>query len=270
MRRPTGSVIIRPLTVRQRTCITRPVHHRLKLISLLRILGDWDVLSWQVRRCGAELALTLWWSSICSSSALLCWRLSHVVLATRCVGACACRHPWVLVEFAGFTCPLTLLENDLRRRVGEAGYSGGFIDHCLIKVIYPPGLTHGVQIGLGVLVLLLAIIGYWGFVRSLGWIRAWRQPGPLGARPEHRNSRRRHQDVLVPADPHPAYQPIPTRRTSRSPTTHSCSFATAGKSPAAQLARARCLTSVSPGTVLSCPIPLVSLPAVILETAKLS
>jgi hypothetical protein len=98
---------------------------------------------------------------------------------------------------------------------------------------------------------------------------AWRQPGPLGARPEHRNSRRRHQDVLVPADPHPAYQPIPTRRTSRSPTTHSCSFATAGKSPAAQLARARCLTSVSPSVpVLSCPIPLVSLPAVTVETAN--
>jgi hypothetical protein len=71
-----------------------------------------------------------------------------------------------LVEFAGFTCPLTLLEKDLRQRAGEAGYRDGFISHYLVKVIYPPGLTHGMQIGLGVLLLLVAIIGYWGFLRQ--------------------------------------------------------------------------------------------------------
>ena len=70
-----------------------------------------------------------------------------------------------LVEFAGFTCPLTLLENGLRRHAGEAGYRGGFIDHYLIAVIYPPGLTRGMQVGLGLLVLLVAVIGYRGFVR---------------------------------------------------------------------------------------------------------
>jgi hypothetical protein len=70
-----------------------------------------------------------------------------------------------LVEFAGFTCPLTLLENDLRRHAGEAGYRGGFIDHYLVAVIYPPGLTRGMQIGLGLLVLLVAVIGYRGFAR---------------------------------------------------------------------------------------------------------
>ena len=70
-----------------------------------------------------------------------------------------------LVEFAGFTCPLTLLENDLRRHAGQAGYRGGFIAHYLVKVIYPPGLTRGMQIGLGLLVLLVAIIGYRGLLR---------------------------------------------------------------------------------------------------------
>ncbi len=45
-----------------------------------------------------------------------------------------------LVEFVGFTCPLTPLENYLRRRSGESGYRGGFIAHYLVKVIYPPGL----------------------------------------------------------------------------------------------------------------------------------
>jgi len=80
-----------------------------------------------------------------------------------------------LVEFAGFTCPLTLLENDLRQRAGDAGYRDGFIAHYLVKVIYPPGLTHGMQIGLGVLLLLVAIIGYWGFLRrhGRGGGRAW-------------------------------------------------------------------------------------------------
>ena len=52
-----------------------------------------------------------------------------------------------LVEFAGFTCPLTLLENDLRQRAGEAGYRGGFISHYLVEVIYPSGLTTGCKSG---------------------------------------------------------------------------------------------------------------------------
>ena len=79
-----------------------------------------------------------------------------------------------LVEFAGFTCPLTLLENDLRRRAGQAGYRGGFIDHYLVAVIYPPGLTRGEQVGLGLLVLLVAVIGYRGFARR-------HPPGPAWA-----------------------------------------------------------------------------------------
>jgi len=84
-----------------------------------------------------------------------------------------------LVEFAGFTCPLTLLENALRRHAGQAGYHGGFIDHYLVKVIYPPGLTRAEQIGLGLLVLLVAVIGYRGFLRRhppgglLAWASGW-------------------------------------------------------------------------------------------------
>lgn len=70
-----------------------------------------------------------------------------------------------LVEFVGFTCPLTLVENGLRRRAGEQGYHGGFIDHYLVKVIYPPGLTRELQIGLGLLLLLTVVIGYRGFLR---------------------------------------------------------------------------------------------------------
>jgi hypothetical protein len=70
-----------------------------------------------------------------------------------------------LVEFAGFTCPLTLLENDLRHHAGQAGYRGGFITDYLVRVIYPPGPTRGMQLGLGVLVLLVVRTGYGGFLR---------------------------------------------------------------------------------------------------------
>jgi Protein of Unknown function (DUF2784) len=42
-------------------------------------------------------------------------------------------------------CPLTPLENSLRLAAGEAGYEGSFIDHYLVPVIYPDGLTPAHQ-----------------------------------------------------------------------------------------------------------------------------
>lgn len=67
-----------------------------------------------------------------------------------------------LVEFSGLYCPLTPLENWLRRAGGEAGYRGGFIQHYLVPLIYPDGLTREIQVLLGVAVLLinLSIYGY--------------------------------------------------------------------------------------------------------------
>ncbi len=72
--------------------------------------------------------------------------------------------PWVhlpaavwgaAIELGGWICPLTHLENWLRQASGEAGYPGDFIEHYLVKVIYPIGLTPDIQmyIGLGVLVI---------------------------------------------------------------------------------------------------------------------
>ena len=70
---------------------------------------------------------------------------------------------WVVwLEFTGAICPLTPLENALRHRAGEAGYSGGFIDHYLLPVIYPAGLTPQVQVGLGVAVVVLNALVYGG------------------------------------------------------------------------------------------------------------
>ncbi|HKX14522.1 MAG TPA: DUF2784 domain-containing protein [Propionibacteriaceae bacterium] len=93
-----------------------------------------------------------------------------------------------IVVFANFTCPLTVLEKDLRHGGGEVGYTGGFIVHYLVPVIYPPGLTHEIQNGLGsVLLLLVPIIGYLGSVRRHGWAVALRVPWLMGSRPRHRD-----------------------------------------------------------------------------------
>ncbi|MDF5807701.1 DUF2784 domain-containing protein [Pseudomonas aeruginosa] len=64
------------------------------------------------------------------------------------------------VEFLGLPCPLTPLENRLRRAAGDAGYSGGFVEHYLLPLIYPAGLTPAVQWILGAIVLLVNLIAY--------------------------------------------------------------------------------------------------------------
>ncbi len=64
------------------------------------------------------------------------------------------------VAWAGWICPLTPMENALRRAAGQAGYADGFIEHYLAAWIYPDGLTRGVQIGLGVFVILLNLGAY--------------------------------------------------------------------------------------------------------------
>ncbi|HXI99138.1 MAG TPA: DUF2784 domain-containing protein [Gemmatimonadaceae bacterium] len=66
----------------------------------------------------------------------------------------------VLIEYTGWICPLTPLENSFRTRGGEAGYSGGFIEHYIQPVLYPAGLTRGTQIVLGSFVLLLNLSAY--------------------------------------------------------------------------------------------------------------
>jgi hypothetical protein len=67
----------------------------------------------------------------------------------------------VWIEYAGRICPLTPLENALRQAGGEAAYAGGFIDHYVVPVLYPAGLTRGFQVVLGSVVLLLNALVYW-------------------------------------------------------------------------------------------------------------
>ena len=65
-----------------------------------------------------------------------------------------------LIEFMGWVCPLTPLEIWARSRAGGTGYSGGFIEHYLLPVVYPAALTHETQIVLGALVLILSVFIY--------------------------------------------------------------------------------------------------------------
>ena len=74
------------------------------------------------------------------------------------------------IEFIGFICPLTPLEVSLRRRGGEAGYEGGFIEHYVTATLYPTGLTRELQLVLGTAVLVLN-----GIVYFVWWRRRRRQ-----------------------------------------------------------------------------------------------
>jgi hypothetical protein len=66
----------------------------------------------------------------------------------------------VALEFGGWICPLTPLENRLRRAAGEAGYEGDFVAHYILPVLYPEGLTRHHQLALGGLALALNILVY--------------------------------------------------------------------------------------------------------------
>lgn len=59
----------------------------------------------------------------------------------------------VWVSWSGSYCPLTPLEQSLRRAAGQAGYEGGFVEHYLTAAIYPQGLTANQQILFGMVVL---------------------------------------------------------------------------------------------------------------------
>ena len=99
-------------------------------------------------------------------------------------GLLALRWPWMvalhlpaavwgaLIEFQGWICPLTPLENSLRAAAGQAGYQGGFIERYLLPVLYPAGLTRNVQVVLGSLVIVVNLLIYGAVLRR--WARARR------------------------------------------------------------------------------------------------
>lgn len=80
-----------------------------------------------------------------------------------------------LIEFAGWPCPLTPLEQLLRRLAGQEGYEGGFVEHYITSALYPGGLTRSHQIILGGIVLVINVAVY-------AWI--WRRRRRHGRRAE--------------------------------------------------------------------------------------
>ena len=88
-------------------------------------------------------------------------------------GLVARRHRWVMVPhllaaawgvyieaMPGLLCPLTPLENHFATLAGRSGYEGGFIEHYLVPIIYPEGLTRTMQWALAALVVVVNVIVY--------------------------------------------------------------------------------------------------------------
>jgi hypothetical protein len=65
-----------------------------------------------------------------------------------------------LIEFAGWICPLTPLEKSLRQGAGGEGYSGSFVEHYILPLLYPTALTRNIQLLLGTGVLLVNLVIY--------------------------------------------------------------------------------------------------------------
>jgi hypothetical protein len=72
----------------------------------------------------------------------------------------------VMIEYGGWICPLTPLENSLRLRAGQSAYSGDFIQHYLLGALYPQGLTRTMQWILGTIALVVNLIGYALLIRQ--------------------------------------------------------------------------------------------------------
>jgi hypothetical protein len=81
----------------------------------------------------------------------------------------------ILVEWSGWVCPLTPLEEWLRVKAGGVSYEGGFIARYLMPVLYPVGLTRERQLTLGVVVVVVNGLIYWRFMRAR--VSMWRAGG---------------------------------------------------------------------------------------------
>lgn len=85
----------------------------------------------------------------------------------------------IAVEAGGWYCPLTDVEIRLRLLAGQAGYGGGFIEHYMLALIYPAGLTRAMQWGLAGAVLAVNLILYarllFGMTRPAPGSRPWRR-----------------------------------------------------------------------------------------------
>jgi hypothetical protein len=71
------------------------------------------------------------------------------------------------IEFRGWICPLTPLENWLRSAAERDTYTTGFISHYITPLVYPAGLTRSHQFILGSVILILNFAIYGRLIYSL-------------------------------------------------------------------------------------------------------
>lgn len=65
-----------------------------------------------------------------------------------------------IVNLASWTCPLTPLEKTLRERAGRSGYSGGFVEHYVGRVVYPLGMPRKMELIAGVSIVVWNALVY--------------------------------------------------------------------------------------------------------------
>jgi uncharacterized protein DUF2784 len=66
----------------------------------------------------------------------------------------------IVVQWADWVCPLTPLENYLRGLGGGAGYDGSFVEHFVLKILYPQELTPELRTMLGLALIIMNVAVY--------------------------------------------------------------------------------------------------------------
>jgi len=66
----------------------------------------------------------------------------------------------VFVELSDRICPLTYLENHFRAMAGQSGYTDSFLEHYVLAIVYPAGLTREIQFALAGVVIVVNIALY--------------------------------------------------------------------------------------------------------------
>lgn len=69
------------------------------------------------------------------------------------------------IELSGGICPLTPIEKALRVRAGQSAYSGDFVEHYVLPILYPSGMTRQTQLMLAALVVAANLVIYAVVVR---------------------------------------------------------------------------------------------------------
>ena len=84
------------------------------------------------------------------------------------------------IEFGGWICPLTWLEDWLWRMGGQTPVPASFVERYLMPLLYPHALTRGVQVAIGLSVVVVNLVIYATVVRRI--LRSGNGQGASGDR----------------------------------------------------------------------------------------